>query len=148
MKIYVACPMQFVSEARRVALYLATSGYVITSRWLLNKVSSPMRDMNDAAKANYATEWCDKDYFDLESADVAVILNPDASVTGGTHVELGIALALRKRIIAIGSKPNVFYYHTSVYYYNSFGVEAQARLATWLATWRSARANEEGGDIA
>jgi nucleoside 2-deoxyribosyltransferase len=81
-------------------MMLEAQGIDVTSTWLR------AADQLDNASARL-------DLADLARADVFVAWNPDDWVdsgTGGRHVEFGYALALKKPIVLVGERSNIFHF--------------------------------------
>lgn len=100
MRVYIAAPYPIQKDAYILRGFLADYGVECTSRWL----TDPSEALND--------EWARKDLADVARCDALVALNPDEwknSGTGGRHVELGYALALRKPVYIIGVRSNIFH---------------------------------------
>ena len=107
MKVYLAGRFGDRETLRELRGVLARVGVTVTSRWLDSGHQSD--DPTDAERSQYARE----DLYDIDDADVLVLWNPahhHRSGRGGRHVELGYALAKRKRVILIGQRENVFHY--------------------------------------
>lgn len=100
MKIYIAAPYPTRDDATALMHKLESQGYVVTSRWL----KAPDELNHDGAQ---------KDLDDVEAADVLVALNDEPwhnAGTGGRHVEFGYALALKKTIVLVGNRSNIFHH--------------------------------------
>lgn len=106
MKIYVAASFtKQKTEAAEVAATLRAVGHVITSRWLEVEPEYDTSDMSRHALMDEA---------DVRVADVIVCLTGDTASRGGRHTEVGIAIALNKRVILIGPREQVFHWHPLV----------------------------------
>lgn len=109
MKVYIAAPFADAPFARLIAQGLRQLADIeCTSRWLTGS-----SELND--------EWARKDLEDIDAADVLVALNAEAwndpaanKGSGGRHVEFGYALAMGKPILLVGSRSNIFHYHSDV----------------------------------
>jgi nucleoside 2-deoxyribosyltransferase len=104
MKVYIAAPFPIRDEAVTLMHQLEALGFEVTSRWL-------------KAPDELADEHARKDLEDVSEADVLLALNPEAfenAGTGGRHVELGYAIARRKRIVLLGKRSNIFHYLNSI----------------------------------
>jgi nucleoside 2-deoxyribosyltransferase len=94
-------------------------GHVITSRWIKGDHEIISDANGDADRQRFAEE----DINGILSADVLIFhSHPDffRSGRGGRHVELGVALALNKKIILIGERENVFHWLSCVEVYSDF----------------------------
>ena len=117
MKVYIAAPYPIRDTAIEMMKTLEANGHVVTSRWL-------------KAPDELADEHARKDLDDVRAADVLLAVNSpgwENVGTGGRHVELGYALALRKHIILLGERTNIFHYLSHICICNS--IEA---VVEWL----------------
>lgn len=105
MKIYIAAPWPTRSIAINVMGWLEAQGHYVTSRWL--------KDVEDQFALDQQHIYAQKSLADVREADLLLALNgiewKDAG-TGGRHVELGYAIALKKQIVLVGVRTNVFHY--------------------------------------
>lgn len=126
--IYVAAPLTQQGEASRFALQLMDAGFNVTSRWLRRDFSTkPSKDNWESYKA-LEEEMGRIDLEDVLRSDTLIILADKPSTSGGYHVELGIFLgAGRTNIIAVGNRPNVFFWLDNVRW--TIGTEG---LVEWL----------------
>ena len=80
---------------------LEERGVEVTSRWLTDQPP----ELTERAWRELAS----KDRDDVERADVLVLFAEAGNAGGGgRHVEFGVALALRKRLIVVGAVENLF----------------------------------------
>lgn len=115
-RIYVAASLAAQGDAAKLALQLKDAGFIVTSRWIRADFSH-MINPNEAWAAHKAQQeqWGALDLNDLSDADTLVILANVPSSSGGFHAELGYFLgAGRKNIIAVGERPNVFFWTEDV----------------------------------
>lgn len=113
--IYVGASMNNTSEARRLCILLQDAGFQVTSRWLRSdyKDRPEREDFQEFAK--FEEKNGEMDIEDLERADTLILLAGVPSSAGGFHVELGYFLgAKRENIIALGDRPNVFFWTSTV----------------------------------
>lgn len=114
-KVYVAASMAEISQAVKLALLLTDAGLKVTSRWLRHDFSDKPDETHSRDYYRYEQDWGEKDLSDVYQADTLVVLNPQRSSLGGTHVEFGYFTALgRKNLLVVGDRPNVFYYSNEV----------------------------------
>ena len=116
MKIYIAAPWQKRYRAQEIMRLLEAEGHTVTSTWLKQDDALPSTTNDPVANDGYAT----LDLDDVAQADMLVALNPpdfEYAGTGGRHVEFGYAIALKKRIVLIGQRSNIFHWlqHVVVY---------------------------------
>jgi nucleoside 2-deoxyribosyltransferase len=106
IRVYIAAPFELQSDAQYLARLLSMRPQPIgcTARWLT------AGGTNDQA-------WADRCVADVVRCDVLVALNPadwKRSGTGGRHVEYGIAVALRKPLVIVGQRSNLFHHVAGV----------------------------------
>ena len=106
---YLASRFERQAELRELARLMTWEGYVITSRWLEAGGLSIGRTPAEAAAC------ADKDAEDVYRAEALVLFTDDNPVSrGGSNVELGMALAWRRRCYVVGPRVNVFHYYSRV----------------------------------
>lgn len=83
---------------------LARAGILCSSRWLDQK--------HDCTNTADAAAMAVRDLEDIRVADTLIAFSETprsgVSTRGGRHIETGIAIALRKRVIVVGPRENVF----------------------------------------
>lgn len=84
------------------------SGYAdVTSTWC----DEPPMVNNDPRNAPREMRTRgNEDFLDIEQSDMVAVITTTPSTSGGLHTELGIALALGKRVMLVGPMLNVFHY--------------------------------------
>jgi len=109
MRIYIATQKQ--ENARPVRDAIVAAGHVCTASWidLSGYASIPGTD----AQRSEAALTCERE---VRGAEVLILVSePDGErVRGGKHVETGMAIALGKPVIVIGTRENVFHWHAAV----------------------------------
>ncbi len=104
MLIYLAARFSRRHELQGVRCDLARAGHQVTSRWIDQR-----QDATDTAEAAAVAR---RDIADIEIADTLIAFSETprsgVSTRGGRHIETGIAIALRKRVIVVGPRENVF----------------------------------------
>jgi hypothetical protein len=108
MKIYLAAPFTAQDTMRGVRDVLSTFGHEVTSQWL-----DFAGDGIAVEQINAHPELCMghaiSDVGDIARSDMFVEFTQyGSSTTGGHHVELGMALGMRKRVIVVGPRENIF----------------------------------------
>jgi hypothetical protein len=150
--IYVAAPITDTAPALRLAMSLQDAGFTVTSSWLRHDFSdkpdissildrlkreSTTLDMDEKrmweAWKSYEKEWGERDLTDVLRSDTIIILADRPSTSGGYHVELGLALGTGKNVIAVGGRPNVFFWTDQVRYTNDTNL-----LVDWLVQQKEA----------
>lgn len=128
--IYLAASFRRIDEARLCAEDLYRQGHEITSRWLngshqahgaaaANAVEGAVEQIPLDEGRLFATD----DVEDIKRADVLIGFSEPPYSTrsrGGHHVELGMALALGKRVILVGPRENAFHCLPQVEQYASW----------------------------
>jgi hypothetical protein len=101
---------------RRAELLAALPAARVTSSWLDETASEP--SALDRLDTDPASVWphAQQDLLDVAAADVLVSVTGSGG-SGGRHVEFGYAIALRKRLVLVGPRENVFHTHPWVYAY-------------------------------
>lgn len=110
LRVYLCAAFSRQTEMATYAAVLRSLGVRVIARWL----DAPVDDLgNPAAMREAAIECCE----DIAQVDtVLAFTEPRGSAywTGGRHVEVGYALALRRRVVTIGPLENVFHAHPGV----------------------------------
>ncbi len=104
IQVYIAAPYPVRDLAIRMMRRLELQRMYVTSRWLKQE-----DEINEAHAL--------MDLADVACADVIVVLNPEGWCnfgTGGRHVELGYAIALKKPILLVGERSNIFHHLSCV----------------------------------
>lgn len=115
-KVYLAARFDRQEELRDYARILKDQWIEVTSRWL----------WMPAAYVADTSEFKDIcaviDIQDIGRADVVVSFTADPKRTsrGGRHVEFGIGLALKKRMIIIGEREHIFHFMYAVEVFPDF----------------------------
>jgi len=132
MKIYLASRYSRLQEMQLIANELQTAGHEIVSRWVQGNHQIDDEDLNpvcwqksrqvgySAHRDNERARFAIEDWEDLHQADVLVCFTEPPRSTnsrGGRHVEFGIALSLRLRVIIVGPRENVFHCLPAVEWY-------------------------------
>ena len=121
MRIYLAGPWVDRSAMPGLARSLETAGHTITERWWekeepanVGTVQIDDRYLQEHPELTaYFEERAIADFLGVVNADVVVVLN--TSKSEGKAVEQGIAFAMMKPVILIGTPSNVFHYLPSTH---------------------------------
>lgn len=106
MKFYVASSFKNIDNVRYVSEQLKSKGYIHTYDWTKNARASTYEDLKQIGQQEKNA---------IEEADFIVILLPAGK---GSHIELGIALGLNKRIILYSPNDEIYNFATtSTFYY-------------------------------
>lgn len=107
--VYLAGRYARRDELRAAADDLQGLGYEVTSRWLYVDASIPGRQLVGSGRPS---EIATMDLFDVRRASTCIAFTEPSEGPqgrGGRHVELGIALALQRRVILVGPREHVFH---------------------------------------
>lgn len=127
-KVYIATGLDNRTEFRIARQAVRGAGGKLTVDWELAGPALPdgPSTFEDRARANAQLRMRGAgDVHGVECADLVVVIIPSPNLVEsklrGTHVELGIAIAMRKRIVLFvhddvksSDLHNVFYYHPCV----------------------------------
>ena len=123
MKIYVAASYPRKAEAIALADDLREEGHEIISGWHGEDegYNTDGREETPLEQCKRLSAAAERDIQDLLACDAIVcITDGETQLThGGRHSELGICLALHKRVIIVGPREQVFHYHPLVHHYSS-----------------------------
>ena len=100
-------------EMREIAKRLEKMGHVMCSSWVRNDDEDEGMDFLEKVGAAITNAN------DLESAGVAIAFTerppmPPGSERGGRHADFGYALVVCKRVIVVGPRENIAYWHPKV----------------------------------
>lgn len=126
MKIYLAAPYIAREQVRRCADELRFMRFEVTSRWLdeSGDIEPSVLGAASGRTIEEARGHVRTDFADIDRADIIVVFTASTTAfmlgretpatspalhSGGRHVELGYALAKRKRAIVLGPDENIFH---------------------------------------
>jgi hypothetical protein len=119
MRWYIAAAFSRRDEMREVRERLLSVGEEVQATWIVQHT-----DMTKHPNDEMRGEDAITDLTDITKSDALLFFtDPEKSkikVTGGRHTELGIALALNKRVCLVGKPENVFHYLPSIEIYSDF----------------------------
>lgn len=101
MKVYLANKYENKHHMRDAATLLRSKGIEVTSTW----IDEPQRSGTNK-------DWAFQDLLEISQADCLVFFSEsptEPTLRGGRHVEYGYALGIRKPIIVVGPKENIFH---------------------------------------
>jgi nucleoside 2-deoxyribosyltransferase len=134
-KVYIAARYARRDELKDFARELQDAGASIACRWLYADGGALLDD--DLSPQSRAGKLAAIDFEDVQSADICLAFTEpgeNPSGRGGRHTELGIALALGRRVILIGPREHVFHCLPQIEHYE-----------TWEAARRSLGVGDSGG---
>lgn len=134
MKIYLAARYSRREELARYRKQLEELGHIVQARWLngahqLTDDGTPIGDKGEALVedrfqttegARLREKFALDDWEDVNAAELVIsFTEPPRSKAnrGGRHVEYGIALANRSRVIVVGHRENIFHWLPVVEFY-------------------------------
>ncbi|MEO4054888.1 nucleoside 2-deoxyribosyltransferase [Solibacillus sp. CAU 1738] len=110
-KFYVASSFQNIEAVRFVSEHLKNKGYVQTYDWTKNKRASHIKELKAIGQAEKKS---------VIEADFLIVLLPAGK---GSHIELGIALGLGKKIFLYCLNNEVINFETTSTFYHLSEVE-------------------------
>ena len=111
MRIYLMARYQRYPEMQQIAHTLAAMGHAITSRWIWGTHSASDGAIGTGTLGTLEAQFALDDCEDLVISDCCIGFSevPRTPSRGGRFVELGMAIALHKRIIVVGGSEHVFH---------------------------------------
>lgn len=121
MKIYLCARYSRRDELRGVRDSLQRAGHEVTARWLDTEWEGGDGRGSSAAPPEYREEFARKDMEDVRAADCLIAFTevPGSGGRGGRHVEYGMAVAWKKRLIVVGHRENLFHHLPGVEFCDS-----------------------------
>lgn len=117
LSAYVAASFPRRAEAKAMCDWLANSlGIASTARWVTHEHTTYGEEPKFAVM----------DLEDVAFADYLIVITGDSQTRGGRHSELGIAIALGKRILLYGPREQVFHHHPLVETYETLAALQEA----------------------
>ena len=120
MIVYLAARYDRKEELYAYSKELKSHGVTIGSRWIYN-------EMEEFESFGIVHEiWATIDVEDIHNADVIILFSesPTArTLRGGRHVEFGVALAMKKKLIIVGPKENIFHTLPQVHVFPEWGAD-------------------------
>lgn len=139
MRIYLASRYSRRLELCEYRSALEAVGHTVTSRWLngSHQVSDGGTPLTEAGEslvegddggtspeaARLREQFAYEDFRDVEQCDqlIAFTEPPRSNASrGGRHVELGLALGMRKRVWVVGYRENIFCWLDDVRFFPDF----------------------------
>ncbi len=88
MKFYIASSLRNYEQVRMLSSLLKEAGWLHTYDWTANL---PIKERN----AEILKDIGEKEYEGVQQSDIVIGLKPEGK---GTHIELGMAIALNKKV--------------------------------------------------
>jgi nucleoside 2-deoxyribosyltransferase len=130
LKVYIAADYARKDEVRALAEALEGRGVKCTSTWAFMPSDQEGGVGATATSPGYAAAMAAQDLDDVGSSDAFVQLTTGEYCRGGRQVELGMAMALGKRVIVVGPREHVFHWHPRVTVVDHWEV-AEALIYDW-----------------
>lgn len=119
MRTYLAASFDRQEEMKKYARQLKELGGEIVSTWLYEEVFSA-----SSVPTDLASEYAERDVREVKACDFFIwfteSLPANRVLTGGRHVEAGIAIATNKSIFVIGPYENIFTRLSGIAQYNTW----------------------------
>lgn len=123
-RVYIAGRYSRRQEFCRYRRDLLLAGYQVQARWLdgnhqVGTFGTALGDNGEVLGGEeLSAQFACEDFDDVTGCDICIahteVPRKPSTNRGGRHVELGIALALQKRVIVCGPRENVFCWHPRV----------------------------------
>jgi hypothetical protein len=128
MKVYLAARYSRHPEMQHVAQALIAQGYEVTSRWIWGEHQSLDEHLLHPEVRSDSQRFAQEDIADLHAAECFIGFSEALRLPsrGGRHVELGMALALGKRVCVVGGLEHVFHALPHVEHYATLEALLQA----------------------
>lgn len=136
MKIYLAARFGRRAEIQTYAKQLNLQGHFITSRWLdaenANTVFAlSVEDLEQGSMPDEACHFANIDLADISASELVINFTERSDSQhgrGGRHVEFGFARALKKKLIVIGPRENVFHTLEGVIHFEEWNTTTVASI--------------------
>lgn len=122
MRIYLAARYGRRAELIVYAERLIARGHEITSRWLQGAHEILDEQIHAGQETKLIQRFAQEDLADLLRADCVIAFTESPRTRpsrGGRHVEFGIAWAMRKLLLVVGWRENVFYALPEVLFFDT-----------------------------
>lgn len=113
-KVFLSSRFSRKGELLHLRTLLQLNGFEVCSRWLDTEWNQTEREnevYSSAAPPDRLEEYSQIDRDDVVNCDVFIGFteSPRSQTRGGRHVEFGIAVALKKKLIMVGPRENIFH---------------------------------------
>ena len=110
-QIYLMARYSRYQEMQHVARHIEARGHVVVSRWIRGEHEASDEAIATGTLGLLERQFALEDLQDLASATCCVSFSERSRTPsrGGRHVEFGLALAMGKRLIAVGGSEHVFH---------------------------------------
>lgn len=111
LKIYLMARYSRHREMQNVAFALTRQGHTLTSRWIWGTHQASDEAIGTGTIGDFERRLAEEDYADLKEAECCIGFSEPLRTAsrGGRIVELGMALALGKRVIVVGGAEHIFH---------------------------------------
>ena len=142
MKIYLAARHGRREDMLQMAAMLESHGHHITSRWIRRPAEADDADFSnpwtaEGDRIRLGERLAGDDLADIRACECLIAFTegpnggPEAN-RGGRHVELGIAIALGKKVAIVGPRENIFTCLPNVQQYHNL---PELRVGNPLMFW-------------
>ena len=136
MKIYLAARFGRRVELQTYAKQLNLQGHFITSRWLDTEdantsLALSIENLKRGSMPDEAQSFANIDLADISAAELVISFTERSDSQhgrGGRHVEFGFARALKKKLIIIGPRENVFHTLEGVIHFEEWNAKVIASI--------------------
>lgn len=142
--VYLAAAYSSKELIRRRADDLRASGFDVTAQWLNepHAASVPFTSRDPQELRRFAR----RDIDDIARCDVFIFFSIDPeqpTKRGGRHVELGLAVAMKKRVLVVGPRENIFHFLPEIEVVTAWAealdlLRIGSNSATNLTPWKTA----------
>jgi hypothetical protein len=129
MNIYLASRYSRIEEMQQVRSDLSERGHYITSRWIDGNHQISDSGLSSLAKEKMRIRLVEEDIHDILTADTIISFTEKPRSTnsrGGRHAEFGLAMGLKKHLIVVGPRENLFYCVPKVIWFPVYDILKQS----------------------
>lgn len=112
LRIFLAARYSQIDAMKVIRDQIQANGDIVVSRWIDSGESNWMTPEGEKQAAHCPEDqrerWAIADTADVRYCDLLIIF--PGGTRGGKYVEMGMAAAFGKKIIAVGEPENIFYY--------------------------------------
>lgn len=138
INIYTASKLQHAETWRN--FWVARLDVHWTARWIFNTVAIPEDDPRNVPAAKHY--WIDNEQ-DVRAADVVIGYCAPGETLRGALVEIGIALALGKRVVLVGKEDEpcfgTWQFHPLVTVVTNYNISEERRLSAAIRVAQGAQ---------
>lgn len=125
-KVYLDACYSRREEMLGYAAALEAMGHTVTSRWVQGGEGTPDEDSDEDLHIHGA-DYAAMDIADVYAAELVILFTDAPAGRGGSGIEFGIAIPLKKALWVVGPRRNPFHYLPQVRAFASW-TEAKGAL--------------------